>query len=69
MPVVLPSPFLEEAVAGFQAKVQEYRTCLSELEQVKDMPCALNWCLLGLDLGLWTTCNYWDICCFDVLGL
>eukprot|EP00877_Chromochloris_zofingiensis_P003302 jgi/Chrzof1/12973/Cz07g14160.t1 len=34
MPVVLPSPFLEEAVAGFQAKVQEYRTCLSELEQV-----------------------------------
>lgn len=34
-PVLLPGPFLEEAVAGFSSKCAEYSRCLEEVEQVK----------------------------------
>uniref|UniRef100_A0A383WBX5 Nucleoporin Nup54 alpha-helical domain-containing protein n=1 Tax=Tetradesmus obliquus TaxID=3088 RepID=A0A383WBX5_TETOB len=33
-PVVLPGPFLEEAVAGFSSNCAEYSRCLEEVEQV-----------------------------------
>lgn len=33
-PVVLPSHYLREAVAGFQESLQQYRACAAELEQV-----------------------------------
>lgn len=33
-PVLLPGPFLEEAVAGFSSKCAEYSRCLEEVEQV-----------------------------------
>jgi len=32
-PVQLPSPYLEQAVAGFQQTLETYRQCISELEQ------------------------------------
>jgi hypothetical protein len=33
--VVLPGPFLEEAVAGFSSNCAEYSRCLEEVEQVR----------------------------------
>jgi hypothetical protein len=34
-PVLLPSPFLEEAAKGFADQVAEYKKTVSELEQVR----------------------------------
>eukprot|EP00882_Tetradesmus_deserticola_P022487 GHRQ01024400.1.p1 GENE.GHRQ01024400.1~~GHRQ01024400.1.p1 ORF type:complete len:299 (+),score=112.06 GHRQ01024400.1:144-1040(+) len=34
-PVVLPGPFLQEAVAGFSSNCAEYSRCLEEVEQVR----------------------------------
>ena len=34
-PVLLPSPFLEDAVKGFKEKVMEYKKVMADLEQVK----------------------------------
>ncbi|GAB4820454.1 hypothetical protein N2152v2_007500 [Parachlorella kessleri] len=33
-PVVLPSPFLRDAVAGFQHNLEQFKACAAELEQV-----------------------------------
>jgi hypothetical protein len=34
-PVLLPNPFLEEALAGFRDNVEQYRKIVGELEQVR----------------------------------
>eukprot|EP00878_Enallax_costatus_P007842 GHUV01008207.1.p1 GENE.GHUV01008207.1~~GHUV01008207.1.p1 ORF type:complete len:420 (+),score=172.21 GHUV01008207.1:205-1464(+) len=51
-PVVLPGPFLGEAVAGFSSKCSEYSRCLEEVEQVlaasttQDLPAgSVDWVL------------------------
>lgn len=34
-PVLLPGPFLEQAVAGLSSNCTEYSRCLEEVEQVR----------------------------------